>query len=175
MGSKSKKVPAAAQCSRLVTHVNTLWPLRCLSARIGRDAEGSSRYGRRWQVSPHMSLCMSLCIPILSANYFFLPVVPTSNISSTPCTRTSSRVVFEGLSHDMSLNFWKSAGEGEILSQSEAPQKWPGCRDLFDWRVCRYPSDPSQEWNPTRKKYLLKLEWTRYEPSWRKGLEKVFQ
>lgn len=42
-----KKKPAAAQCSRLVTHVNTLWPLRCLSARIGRDAEGSSRYGRR--------------------------------------------------------------------------------------------------------------------------------
>ena len=42
-----KKIPAAAQCSRLVTHVNTLWPLRCLSARIGRDAEGSSRYGRR--------------------------------------------------------------------------------------------------------------------------------
>ncbi len=44
-----KKKPAAAQCSRLVTHVNTLWPLRCLSARIGRDAEGSSRYGRRWK------------------------------------------------------------------------------------------------------------------------------
>ncbi len=44
---KTKKKPAAAQCSRLVTHVNTLWPLRCLSARIGRDAEGSSRYGRR--------------------------------------------------------------------------------------------------------------------------------
>ena len=43
-----KKKPAAAQCSRLVTHGNTLWPLRCLSARIGRDAEGSSRYGRRW-------------------------------------------------------------------------------------------------------------------------------
>lgn len=46
-GQESKKKPAAAQCSRLVTHVNTLWPLRCLSARIGRDAEGSSRYGRR--------------------------------------------------------------------------------------------------------------------------------
>lgn len=44
---KNKKKPAAAQCSRLVTHVNTLWPLRCLSARIGRDAECSSRYGRR--------------------------------------------------------------------------------------------------------------------------------
>lgn len=47
-----KNVPAAAQCSRLVTHVNTLWPLRCLSARIGRDAEGSSRYGRRWKPLP---------------------------------------------------------------------------------------------------------------------------
>ena len=46
-GQESKKKPAAAQCSRLVTHVKTLWPLRCLSARIGRDAEGSSRYGRR--------------------------------------------------------------------------------------------------------------------------------
>lgn len=41
------KKPAAAQCSRLVTHGNTLWPLRCLTARIGRDAVCSSRYGRR--------------------------------------------------------------------------------------------------------------------------------
>lgn len=68
-------IPAAAQCSRLVTHVNTLWPLRCLSARIGRDAEGSSRYGRRW----NSSFLIGLCTPHLriSLRHFWIwPLTP---------------------------------------------------------------------------------------------------
>ena len=85
-GSKKVIIPAAAQCSRLVTHVNTLWPLRCLSARIGRDAEGSSRYGRRWgwttlcRTNPLQSFRsdLSLLLPLSS-----LPPAPSTHHSLT--------------------------------------------------------------------------------------------
>ena len=85
-----KNVPAAAQCSRLVTHVNTLWPLRCLSARIGRDAEGSSRYGRRWKPLPFSTFYTpNTNLNQLGFQFEVVPMCATKKASS-PCPTLTS-------------------------------------------------------------------------------------